>query len=78
MADLIDRAALLAEMRRSGKAAYIVVQDAPAVDAVEVVHCKDCFHWKKDFIGCDENVGRCSIANYLVGAPGYCVYGERR
>lgn len=36
MADLIDRQALLAEMRRSGRAAYMIVQEAPAVDAVEV------------------------------------------
>lgn len=78
MADLIDRQALLAEMRRSGKAAYIVVQDAPAVDAVEVVRCKGCKHWLKDFAGCTDNVGRCEWANYMIGAAGYCVYGERR
>ena len=45
MADLIDRQALLVEMRRSGRAAYMIVQDAPTVDAVEVVRCKDCVHW---------------------------------
>lgn len=37
--DLISRSALLKEMRVSGKAAYMVVQDAPAVDAV-VLPCK--------------------------------------
>lgn len=44
MADLIDRQALLAEMRRSGRAAYMIVQEAPAVDAVEVVRCGECLH----------------------------------
>ena len=31
--DLISRSALLKEMRVSGRAAYMVVEDAPAVDA---------------------------------------------
>lgn len=48
MDDLISRAALLAEMRRSGKAAYIVVQDAPAVDAVEVSEIKAYLQSKFD------------------------------
>ncbi|MBR5261843.1 MAG: hypothetical protein IKV47_06710 [Oscillospiraceae bacterium] len=52
--------------------------NAPAVDAVEVVRCKDCKHWLKDFAGCTDAVGRCEWANYMVGANGYCVYGERK
>ena len=42
------------------------------------VHCKDCKHWLKDFAGCTDFVGRCEWANYMVGAVGYCVYGERK
>jgi hypothetical protein len=42
------------------------------------VRCKDCKHWLKDVAGCTEQVGRCEWANYMVGAVGYCVYGERR
>lgn len=52
--------------------------DGNAVDAVEVVRCSQCLHWKKDFAGCTDFVGRCEYANYMVGATGYCVYGERR
>ena len=37
MAEYIDREALLAEMRVSSKAAYLVVMDAPAADVAPVV-----------------------------------------
>ena len=47
-------------------------------DTVEVVRCKDCKHWLKDVAGCTDQVGRCEWANYMVGAVGYCVYGERK
>ena len=50
----------------------------PAADVVEVVRCKECRHWLKDVAGCTSDVGRCEFANYMVGAVGYCVYGERR
>ena len=49
----------------------------PKVDAVEVVLCKDCKHWLKDVPGCTDFVGRCAWANYMIGAVGYCVYGEK-
>ena len=55
-----------------------LIADAPTVDAVEVVRCKDCKHWLKDVTGCTDFVGRCEWANYMIGAVGYCVYGERR
>lgn len=54
------------------------LRNRPTVDAVEVVRCKDCKHWLKDVPGCTEFVGRCRWACYMVGAAGYCVYGERK
>lgn len=89
--DLISRSALLKEGIR-GK--YLVgadgsifipvhcvrkyIKEAPAVDAVIPVLCTDCKHWLKDVPGCTDFVGRCELANYMVGATGYCVYGDRR
>ena len=52
--------------------------NVPSVDAVEVVRCKDCIRWMKDVAGCTDFVGRCAYANYMIGATGYCLYGERR
>ena len=45
---------------------------------MEIVSCKDCKHWKKDVPGCTDFVGRCEYANYMIGASGFCSYGERR
>ena len=54
--------------------------DAPTVDAVEVpCRCKDCKHWKHfDHVGCSDLAKVCTLANYMIGANGYCLYGERR
>ena len=82
MDDLIRRKALIAEYDRVHTGppggARKLMEEALAVDAVEVVRCKDCKHWLKDVAGCTDAVGRCEWANYMVGAVGYCVYGERK
>ena len=49
----------------------------PTIDAIPVVRCYECKQWKKDVAGCTEFVGRCDYANYMIGANGYCLYGER-
>lgn len=54
------------------------VKAAKGVDAEEVVRCKDCKRWLKDVAGCTDFVGRCAYANYMIGATGYCLYGERK
>lgn len=53
-------------------------RDLVANGVVPVVRCRDCKHWLKDVHGCTDFVGRCELANYMVGATGYCVYGDRR
>ena len=47
-------------------AIWRTIDDAPVIDAVPVVRCKDCKHWLKDVAGCTENVGRCEWANWMV------------
>lgn len=54
------------------------IKKAPTIEAEPVVRCKDCNHWKKDVPGCTDFVGRCGLANYMIGATGYCVYAERK
>ncbi len=93
MADLIDRAALLvdideaviisgrlgetnAEMRGANKVTHRI-KVAKAVDAVEVVRCKDCKHWEEIKHG----HGWCcaSTPNHaLTKDDDYCSHGERR
>ena len=49
------------------------VDNAPSVDAVEVVRCKDCIHRMKN--------GMCEFKDYSVVAQDdndFCSWGERR
>lgn len=52
-----------------------LLEKAPAVDAVEVVRCRDCKHYKPDEYECG-----CDFAGGLpyVKADDFCSYGERR
>ena len=55
------------------------IRNQPTIDAVEVVRCKDCKNWKHlDHLGCTDFVKLCKWGGYMVGANGYCVYGERK
>lgn len=79
--DLISREALLAEYDRVhvGKpgGARKLIAEAPAVDAVEVVRCKDCKHcflWKIPF--CDAEIGLLPIPHNI--ETWYCPLGERK
>ena len=76
---LIDADALLAEYDRQhegepGKARKLI-EDAPAVDAVEVVKCKDCRH-----ITVERGLCFCNVWEKFngMGYEGFCNYGERR
>ena len=44
---------------------------------MNIVHCKDCIHWGTGIAGETENVKCCEYGKYMVGANGYCVYGEK-
>lgn len=66
---------------READAAQCIVRQAPTIEAVEVVHCKDCRYsenfkkWNgRDYLGCRHNIA--SICE--VEQMHYCSYGERR
>lgn len=46
------------------------------VDVAEVVRCKDCKHWKQAEKPWDKG-HYCEWAGWMIGAMGFCVYGER-
>ena len=71
--------------------ATLILREAPTVDAVEVVRCRECKYW------CDEDgklqdsdgvlFARCKIHNYLLDGRhtgwcptenDFCSYGERK
>ena len=81
MADLISRAAAIKAF--IGKppeyyhTSYIVgeLNCVPAVDAVPVVHCRDCKHWCR----CDDGIsGTCGALGGLWDENEFCSEGERR
>lgn len=84
--DLISRSALLADLSEKGFLPAIVqraIERAPAVDAVEVVRCGKCKHWKtsgsqEGTIFADmEPIGACRYVNFCRKTSDFCSYGER-
>ena len=71
----IDADALIAAFDAEGVETEII-EDAPTVDAVEVVRCKDCkwYAHDEDFAFCDNYT---SLMDH-VGDETFCSYGERR
>ena len=76
---LIDANALIAEYDRAhigepGKARKLIA-DAPTVDAVEVVRCKDCRH-----ISVERGLCFCNVWEKFngMGYDGFCNYGEKK
>ena len=72
---LIDANALIEEANTEGAYGYVdafQIANAPTVDAVEVVRCKDCVVPHNKYTGCPE-------LNGLVTPPDfYCPFGKRK
>lgn len=87
MSDLISREALLIEIYElsHGYDEYEAGKDvvteciayAPAVDAVEVVFCKNCIY-QKDATVNSKGFIICPVSNMEITDDDYCSYGERR
>ena len=84
--DLISRKALIAEYDRvhvgAPGGARKLMADAPAVDAVPVVRCKDCIHAKPVMHRGEplEDIFKCTYLkpNTNMFDIDYCRYGKRR
>lgn len=79
--DLISRSAFLAEYDRQheGEAgrARKLVENAPAVDAVEVVRCKDCKHCGTNH-SCYYHSADDGGTPIFIRDNDFCSYGERK
>lgn len=60
---------------KGGEIFQRMINDAPTIDAVEVVRCKDCKHRDPEDKKCD-----CGMWHfpYITDDNDYCSYGERR
>ena len=51
------------------------IENAPTIDAVSVVRCKECKHWRNTDA---EKIPTASIVCGNMHADDFCSYGERR
>ena len=71
--------------------ATLILREAPTVDAVDVVRCRDCKHWGDESGKLPRSDGvlfaRCKVHNYLLDGRhtgwcptenDFCSYGERK
>ena len=90
--DLISRSAVLEELRKGtiitddlygmgimagNDHAMKKIEAAPAVDAVEVIKCRDCFYWMKAKVNRSGNLV-CPKSGMEIVATDYCSRAERR
>ena len=83
---LIDADAFLEKMKRTSRYFGVVfdVEEMPTVDAVEVVRCRKCKHWKPsgskagNSFSDMEYIGGCEFTNYYRTESDFCSYGERK
>ena len=54
------------------------IKDAPTIDAVTVVRCKDCKCWVPEQCTGESKTGICKDKCALKRFDGYCFHGERR
>jgi hypothetical protein len=54
------------------------VEDAPTVDVVTVVRCKDCKHRNTDSCAMGIECSCCGCQSYWCNDNDYCSWGERR
>ena len=60
---------------------YGIIKNAPTVDAVPVVRCKDCIHWHEPEGVCLKIYSDGAVSEYAWqdrNADDFCSYGERR
>ena len=84
---LIDGDALMDEANSDGAYGYVdakQISDAPTIDAVPVVRCRKCVHWKPtgskagNSFSDMEYIGGCEFTNYCRRESDFCSYGERK
>ena len=62
----------------------MMIKTAPTVDAVHVVRCRECKHWKPsgskagNSFSDMEYIGGCEFTKYCRRESDFCSYGERK
>lgn len=78
--DVLDKVVIYPNYSENGLSVdtYVVFDDdvmtIPAVDAVEVVRCRECVNWRRY----DDSPADCDMNMMRMGPEDYCSYGQRR
>ena len=78
---LIDANALIEEANAEGAYGYVdakQIANAPRINAVEVVRCRECKHWHKETLFCDYMPYGEAQERVNWYADDFCSYGERK
>ena len=78
---LIDANALIKEANVEGTYGYVDIKqiaDAPTIDAIPVVRCRECKHWHKETLFCDYTLYGEAQEHVNWYADDFCSYGERK
>lgn len=59
-------------------ASLLWINDAPTIDTVPVVRCKDCVRWIRNRGITDSQNGHCFYLDAEMNGHDFCSYGERR
>ena len=94
MSRLIDADAFLKDILTAGIGKTIIeysesnigymIRKRPTIDAVPVVRCRDCQHWKPtgskagNSFSDMEYIGGCEFTNYCRSESDFCSYGKRK
>ena len=60
------------------------IQEAPTIDAVPVIRCRECKHWRPsgskagNSFSDMEYIGGCEFTKYFRRESDFCSYGERK
>ena len=81
---LIDADALIGKDVGIAWVSTEAIRNASTIDAVPVVRCRDCQHWKPtgskagNSFSDMEYIGGCEFTNYCRRESDFCSYGERK
>lgn len=84
--EVISRKAMLEALDKQGyspSGMRRLILQMPTVDAVEVVRCRECKHWKPagskagNSFSDIEDIGGCELTNYYRRESDFCSNGER-
>ena len=56
---------------------YDQIQQAPTIDAVEVLRCKNCKYWNRHIGMVDSPNGYCRMHEETMNSYDFCSYGKR-